>query len=238
MRLGSIRSGGRIVSATLHHHSHCLISSRLCLQLSGFPIFQHGIPLRALFFSSFFFVFLIQAPWSHGGDGNGTVLVFQSWSRFAAVAPVKSNQAFGGRTGRGNWRSRLKLRFDLVGMGSHELQPLERIRKFASDLSLLLPVGQDVTEKVYKYHDRFTEGAFKQEWELNCMRPRNFLLSAFLFVNFAFDSCAFVPPVSLFVFSYTTSLVMVIGLARNSLLWQCVMEAGDRNGDFAVEIIY
>lgn len=36
------------------------------------------------------------------GDGNGTVLVFQSWSRFAAVAPVKSSQAFGEGTGGGN----------------------------------------------------------------------------------------------------------------------------------------
>lgn len=58
--------------------------------------------LRVVFFFFFFFMFLIQAHWSHGGDGNGTVLVFQTWSRFAAVAPVKSNQAFGGRTDGGN----------------------------------------------------------------------------------------------------------------------------------------
>lgn len=36
-------------------------------------------------------------------------------------------------------------------------------QKFAFGLFRLLPVGQGVTEKVYKYHDRFTEGAFKQE---------------------------------------------------------------------------
>jgi hypothetical protein len=156
-----------------------------------FSNFQHGIPLRALFFSTCFWYRRLGVM----GDGNGTVLVFPSWSRFAAVAPVKSNQAFGGQTGRGNWRSRLKLRFDLVGMGSHELQPLERIRKIASDLSRLLPVGQDVIEKVYKYHDWFTEGGLSNRnenwivWDLEAFCFRHCFCSFTLHLTRACPFC-------------------------------------------------
>lgn len=143
-----------------------------------FQYFSMEIPFRASFF-----VFLIQAG------------ALESWTmeRKGIGLPILESACCGSPgkewpdVWRTSWSRRLMLSEAALRSswtGFHELWPLRN--QEARPLA-----GKGWDRKVYTYHDWFMEGAFKSEWQLNCMSLREFsvgvvFLCMFILVLWAF----------------------------------------------------